>query len=418
MKTIEEKAKAYNEAIRKAKIILGCCNSASIITKHTIYDIFPELAESEDERIKKALITLIQSCDKGCYTTISPSRIKEYTAWLEKQGEQKNKMNSYKITFEDVLALECSMKTAKITKGGDELYKILVPLYNKIHNAYLDELQGEQKSADKVEPKFKVGNWIIFNGLTLYINEVVEGYYRTISIGGIPNSYDWDIDNVARLWTIQDAKAGDVLEFGDHGRLVVGIVSFISKMTGRVDVYCLLEANNFKVGNYYALDTINPHPATKEQRDTLFAKMKEAGYEWDAEKKELKVDYPDNLPKDNWELVHEFVEKFGRIPEDEDELNALVEYILKRHNSAWSEEDEKMLQGIWDEILANKHDAKECEWKTYDKFLDWLKSLKPQSHWKPSDEQIQALDNARHSNSFNVRILDTLFHDLKKLREE
>ena len=30
------------------------------------------------------------------------------------------------------------------------------------------------------------------------------------------------------------------------------------------------------------------YPATKEQRDTLFAKMKEAGYIWDAEKKELK----------------------------------------------------------------------------------------------------------------------------------
>lgn len=30
------------------------------------------------------------------------------------------------------------------------------------------------------------------------------------------------------------------------------------------------------------------HPATKEQRDLLFQKMKEAGYEWDADKKELK----------------------------------------------------------------------------------------------------------------------------------
>ena len=29
-------------------------------------------------------------------------------------------------------------------------------------------------------------------------------------------------------------------------------------------------------------------PATKEQRDLLFQKMKEAGYEWDADKKELK----------------------------------------------------------------------------------------------------------------------------------
>ena len=29
-------------------------------------------------------------------------------------------------------------------------------------------------------------------------------------------------------------------------------------------------------------------PATKIQRDFLFRKIKEAGYEWDAEKKELK----------------------------------------------------------------------------------------------------------------------------------
>ena len=30
------------------------------------------------------------------------------------------------------------------------------------------------------------------------------------------------------------------------------------------------------------------HPATKEQRDLLFQKMEEEGYQWDAEKKELK----------------------------------------------------------------------------------------------------------------------------------
>lgn len=30
------------------------------------------------------------------------------------------------------------------------------------------------------------------------------------------------------------------------------------------------------------------HPATKEQRDLLLQKMKEAGYKWDTEKKELK----------------------------------------------------------------------------------------------------------------------------------
>jgi hypothetical protein len=56
------------------------------------------------------------------------------------------------------------------------------------------------------------------------------------------------------------------------------------------------------------------------------------------------ITYPDNLPKDNWELIHEFVNKFGRMPKDEDELNVLIEYVLKRHKSAWSEEDENMIE--------------------------------------------------------------------------
>ena len=39
---------------------------------------------------------------------------------------------------------------------------------------------------------------------------------------------------------------------------------------------------------YGGLDNTNYLPATKEQRDLLFSKMKEAGYEWDSKKKELK----------------------------------------------------------------------------------------------------------------------------------
>ena len=40
---------------------------------------------------------------------------------------------------------------------------------------------------------------------------------------------------------------------------------------------------------YWWTDNIDVKPATKEQRDLLFSKMKEAGYEWDSEKKELKM---------------------------------------------------------------------------------------------------------------------------------
>ena len=78
--TTEQKAKAYDEAIRKAKITLDCCDSASIATKNTVYDIFPELKESEDERIRGAIIDHLKD-----------NNLTEWAAWLKKQGKPSDK---------------------------------------------------------------------------------------------------------------------------------------------------------------------------------------------------------------------------------------------------------------------------------------------------------------------------------------
>ena len=217
--------KLYKEALERAKYYQKENGSAVISA------IFPELKESEDERIRKGIVKMIYDIAGGFPFEKHGIIKKEALAWLEKQGEQ--------------------------------------------------------KPTDKVEPKFKVGDWIVFNGLILHIDENVDGYYRTTSIGGIPNSYDWAIDNVARLWTIQDAKNGDVLVY--HNTATEIIMLFKSWVVDRVAAYTHFHIfdNDFRVNN--SCDCGNgAHPATKEQRDLLFQKMKEAGYEWDAEKKELK----------------------------------------------------------------------------------------------------------------------------------
>ena len=145
---------------------------------------------------------------------------------------------------------------------------------------------------EATKPKFKNGQWIVFNGLTLYVNEVVQGYYRTTSIGGIPNSYDWNIDNAARLWSIEDAKDGDVLATDSW--------LYIFKYTNNkaiIQFHCTCPINGkpykwcFSSNDSY-LDIYvdaNIHPATKEQRDLLSQKMHEAGYTFDFEKKELNL---------------------------------------------------------------------------------------------------------------------------------
>lgn len=159
-------------------------------------------------------------------------------------------------------------------------------------------------STDKTEPKFKPGDWIIFNGLILHIDEIVNGYYRTTSIGdGIHNSYDWDIDNAARLWTIQDAKDGDVLVCTINKAEIGGDVEKLPNMTPTIFIYqnvvkdsdyihsycSLYNRSSLRLQNamYYNIFVCYIHPATKEEHDLLFQKMKEAGCEWDSVYKKL-----------------------------------------------------------------------------------------------------------------------------------
>lgn len=243
-------------------------------TKEEAERYFPELVESEDERIRKAIIGYI---DHGQHYGVSN---KDMIAWLEKQGEQKD-------------------------------------------------------FAPKVEPKFHKGDWIIFNGLILHIDEIVDGYYRTTSIGGIPNSYDWAIDNAARLWTIKDAKDGDVLSYRD-GQWIFIYKGIVTEDTFKY--YALLSEKGITVNDAaFSLLTSCIIPATKEQRDLLFQKMKEAGYAFDFEKKELKK----------------------------------IE-----HKLAWGEDDEKMVNDIIAAIDTFGYFSSITTYIYYSGMVNWLKSLK------------------------------------------
>ena len=87
--TTEEKAKAYDEAIKKIK---GYTTDEYGCARLKPLDIFPELAESEDEsedeRIRKAIIKWFKAYN-GVTKQVHPELINFWITWLEKQGEQK-----------------------------------------------------------------------------------------------------------------------------------------------------------------------------------------------------------------------------------------------------------------------------------------------------------------------------------------
>ena len=197
---------------------------------YDIESIFPELKDSEDERIRKWCISHFNACinvikDNDEYKEYLSNKV---IAWLEKQGEQ---------------------------------------------------------PTDKFEPKFKIGNWFVNNKRKdiFLIKSITNGYCTLEDIkGNIISPCLPPCESDSHIWTIEDAKNGDVLFDGSNILLFKEVNNWhnITSYLAYSQVYSIRE--------YFISGSDVIMPATKEQRDLLFQKMKEAGYEWDSEKKELK----------------------------------------------------------------------------------------------------------------------------------
>ena len=85
MKTIEEKAKAYDEALKWMRELYPGLHGA---TKEDAEHYFPELRESEDERIRKGLVKLLTVASEAYIVESTGIKKESYLAYLEKQ-EQK-----------------------------------------------------------------------------------------------------------------------------------------------------------------------------------------------------------------------------------------------------------------------------------------------------------------------------------------
>lgn len=95
-------------------------------------------------------------------------------------------------------------------------------------------------------------------------------------------------------------------------------------------------------------------PATKEQRDLLFQKMKEAGYMWDTEKKKLKKIDKENLTE--FEIAVKNVMEEAIEAGDTHNLKADAEKLIFYTNKYaqatfltrwyWKRKMEKLVKGI------------------------------------------------------------------------
>ena len=207
------------------------------------------------------------------YIQGSAARAEEIKAAFEKMG--------FVCTL-----LDCVFDNEKLifltSSGVVYSFYIYQPIYDiiKTHPDY-KELELP------VEPKFKVEDWITDGTCKVKITAISNTYYwyaKNCILGEIES-----IDKKYHLWSIQDAKDGDVLSTDN------GWTCIFKAFDGCVfSSYCFMDSQKWFCvvsSEAHTPDSrINGNilPATKEQRDLLFKKMKEAGYQWDADKKELK----------------------------------------------------------------------------------------------------------------------------------
>jgi len=424
-KKIEEKAKRYDEAIEKLRGLLkGIHEEKCEIMKEDITKIFPELKESE--RIRKELLNYLYNVHDD------DNERARWIDWLEEQAEYLENYDEAEKEKGDYVGngfIKCHADFLDFKEGntywleyvGDDRYIVrsnnllgktyhITPcqLYTIFKKQTWLEKQGkgscqmkrsEQNLTDKVEPKFKVGDILvsdeedrrhiykvtaITNYDTYLLLDLEDGYTRNESV--------YTSDLAMYLWTIQDAKKGDVLFYTGNVKYSDGIKFDRILLFENLDTsfFVLTKCSN-GVEDYGINENIdypdNIIPATKEQKEILFMVMKEACYELDADKKELK----------------KIEQKPAWSEEDEEIVEALNDYV-------------KNLDILFSEIKIGDKDILSKEFRK--KIQHWLKSLKdrvqpqPKQEWSEEDEKLynSALwhiknscgNNGKNSGEFDV----------------
>ena len=455
---------------QKLKEALSDVNTPYIITTW-IEEKFPELVESEDERIRKQIRELLLDAPTDELRRLDIDLKKAFN-WLEKQGKQHCNVfpiDDFATEFEKQVSY---LIASSINKENDYTADYVKWVSNALLNYAKKELEkqgansatitngdtsvtskeviSQPTASSTIEPKFKVGDWVVDSqGLTHQIGRVVENVTtHTFGYDVVVGGYFNDDTEGVHLWAIEDAKDGDVLACGDK---VTDCPFIFHNLTEElnlrsycgVNTLCQFQVNDENGGNWCDSDEVRP--ATKEQRELLFQKMKEAGYEWDAKKKELKLlmtnggDFESKNCEQNSAWSEEDSRKIGTLSSiiydyafykdalDENNdltgkyaeldkwLQTFPERFTLQSEQEWSEEDEHKIKDIVYFLdTAKKHYASTVE---LDSCIDWLKSLKQRYTWKPSEEQMKFLQHYADQNNYDGTVLTSLLNDLKKLTE-
>lgn len=136
--------KKYKEAFERAKKKYAMFKGMK--QGDVLEDVFPELKESEDERIIDRIIHALHGY------VIEMSEIKEAITWLEKQGEQKleeKPLISLK-DFQDAFELKAKQYNIELPNRGYDIHAMCKELYSLLIQQKQEWSEEQIKVLDKV----------------------------------------------------------------------------------------------------------------------------------------------------------------------------------------------------------------------------------------------------------------------------
>ena len=472
MREVEEKAEAFTEAHK------GETSEEILAQMRGEQKPWSE----KDEKIRKELLNHLKKASYGKTLVVNTLDYRRWADWLEKQGEQSN----WKPSKDEMDALYgLAYITNKMDDKKDEaitkLYQDLKREFfngatyeNMFPSSPVDseiniEKQGEQKPADyekghiqqndfapksateaaneekvdnqnciksyaqehigdKVEPKFHVGDKIYLKpeyrmpdddtpiaNTVFEIRAIDDKHYK------FDGSYIFIEDQ--DKYELAEQKPAENEELTEFDKAVgVSIGTWNPKTPEQIqsvkaeswlDMLCGYLKNNFSQYIPVVKEVISE---LKSLKDRVQSRQ-----EWKQENTHDLTDFENVMMHIGDSFFGQYA---GLDPNDtiaiKEQATILLGLVPKQE---WSEEDEEMLIEIVKDLQVYKsreisRDAKDA----YQNEIDWLKSLRPQNRWKPSDEQMEALDDAiaicsERDYETECR-LDNLRQDLRKLREE
>lgn len=356
--------KEYKEAFKRAerRFDPNPADGYAGYANGIIEDIFPQFIKREDERTRKEILDFIKSFWADHKESIP--RISSWLTWLEKQKEQ-NPANSEKPkewTEDDSIALkEIQIALSQHCTSEDhrrdlcrwlDLHCNAYPLPEKLYQQWKSSKEQNPAKTDDEKEYIRTIKGIIADFIRDKKPEDV-GYYQRI--------YDWlegrhieqkpSLVQLAkeacscgdnRFWIIDRAKK-DIIEKTN-----------IESSTDEMKVLDNILFRAWQMGWLSKYDVIVP-----EQKPA----------EWSEEDKKM------------------FEEIMKILPADESIKRWFISHYSTQPKQEWSEEDERMLN----ELITIMEGGKVTSGTYLSEYVTWLKSLRPQPHWKPSKEQMTAL---------------------------